>query len=290
MNLKHFFYRKYYEKLDLNEVGKDEKSDWAEDANKKLYNFSFKNRGSALPLDSKVFSNSYPKGRFKRFHLCTLYPGLIIGTGYLHETKTKEEIKIGFHFDHTTGLPVLPGHSIKGVLRSVFPTFGKKDQLKEAKAEYISSLLGKNSEFSNDEKKLHWVQKLDEAIFEGKIREKGVKKSLPRRDVFFDAVICGTENKGGKIVGPDFLTPHAKPLKNPVPLPFLKVLPGVIWEFSFLLHDTEIDDIKISAQEKELLFKRILLEQGAGAKTNVGYGRFKLYNCKPPSEKHHGRW
>lgn len=49
--------------------------------------------------------------------------GLLIGIGYTHETGIAGEIKIGFFFDHTNGLPTIPGSSIKGLLRSVFPGF-----------------------------------------------------------------------------------------------------------------------------------------------------------------------
>lgn len=58
---------------------------------------------------------------FWGFSLETAYPGLLIGTGYNHEIAAKGATKIGFYFDHTTGLPTIPGSSIKGVLRSIFP-------------------------------------------------------------------------------------------------------------------------------------------------------------------------
>ncbi|MEZ4966913.1 MAG: RAMP superfamily CRISPR-associated protein [Saprospiraceae bacterium] len=54
------------------------------------------------------------------FRLKTTYPGLLIGSGYQHETGAEGELKLGFFFDHTSGLPVIPGSSVKGVLRSVF--------------------------------------------------------------------------------------------------------------------------------------------------------------------------
>lgn len=56
------------------------------------------------------------------FTLLTTYPGFTTGTGMPHGIKNNEEdFKIGFYFDHTTGLPIIPGSSVKGVLRSVFP-------------------------------------------------------------------------------------------------------------------------------------------------------------------------
>jgi len=64
------------------------------------------------------------------FELTTIYPGLLIGAGYSHpalkEIKKSDrdevgDFQLGFFFDHTTGLPVIPGSSVKGVLKSVFP-------------------------------------------------------------------------------------------------------------------------------------------------------------------------
>ena len=55
------------------------------------------------------------------FELTTTYPGLVLGTGYSHETGTEGEFKLGFYFDWTTGLPVIPGSSVKGILRAAGP-------------------------------------------------------------------------------------------------------------------------------------------------------------------------
>ena len=55
--------------------------------------------------------------------LNTTYPGLLIGSGYIHEigsTNIENELKLGFFFDHTTGLPIIPASSVKGLLRSAF--------------------------------------------------------------------------------------------------------------------------------------------------------------------------
>ena len=51
----------------------------------------------------------------------TTYPGLAVGLGYIHESDEIEDYKMGMSFDHTTGVPYIPGSSVKGTLRSVFP-------------------------------------------------------------------------------------------------------------------------------------------------------------------------
>ena len=69
------------------------------------------------------------------------------------------------------------------------------------------------------------------------------------------------------------MTPHKKPLENPIPLMFLKVRPEVIFKFHFLLQDSKVIP-ELTAEKKLQLFKEILMEFGIGAKTNVGYGQF----------------
>lgn len=134
------------------------------------------------------------------FKATTTYPGLILGSGNAHELPSVEgQAILGFHFDYTSGLPVIQGSSIKGVLKSAF-----------AHPEYIQELL--------DDETLD-VQTLESEIFDN-------------GDIFFDAVVVSN----GKILGDDFLTPHDENgLKNPIPLRFIKVLPNVSFRFDFEL-------------------------------------------------------
>ena len=50
----------------------------------------------------------------------------------------------------------------------------------------------------------------------------------------------------------------------------MKVLPSVAFTFRFHLADSDL----FSAALKEIIFQKILLTLGIGAKTNVGYGQF----------------
>ena len=67
----------------------------------------------------------------------------------------------------------------------------------------------------------------------------------------------------------DYITPHKSPFKDPLPIQFLKLAPESTLKFFFKLKDGVI-----TAKQKLLLFKVILLDRGIGAKTNVGYGQF----------------
>lgn len=289
MNLKHLFYKSYFEKIDLRKL-KDHQEYISE---KNEVEIQKSNKALLEPVNI-VFPDfygaiytQYGGGEIFPFELKTTYPGLILGTGYAHETGNKGEIKLGLHFDHTYGLPVLPGSSIKGALRSVFPGFkdanlallpGSAEQ--ESRAKFIERLLQEVWPTSADDQQLRrWVHQLELALFENvdilASKEKGEQQYLPKaaRAIFFDAHISnGAE--GSTILGMDSLTPHGdNPLKNPIPLPFLKVLPEVFFFFVFRLKSVNLLGITIEGKRIEKLFKKILTTIGVGAKTNVGYGQ-----------------
>ena len=204
------------------------------------------------------------------FQLTTAYPGLLCGTGYAHGIGIEADIKAGFFFDHSSGLPVIPGSSVKGTLRHLFGLAMKKrtqDPYKEEKAQMIAAILNK-PELD--------VETLAKAIFEGVDAEEQPLGPY-RRDRFFDARVVKTK---GKLLADDYITPHKEALKNPIPIRFLKVAPGVTFQFSFSLVDTHVGKHTVTAEEKELLFSQLLQLSGIGAKTNTGYGAFEPLSPK----------
>ena len=167
------------------------------------------------------------------FELTTIYPGLLVGSGYNHPKlkENNEEFQLGFFFDHTTGLPLISGSSVKGLLRSVI----KQD-------DFMQDVYGK-------------TVSLD--IFDD------------NKTIFYDAFIFATNNINSKIFGTDYITSHFSNEKNgmfkePNPVKFLKVLPEVTFMFQFKAQKEHVE-----------LFKSIIIDFGLGAKTNVGYGKFK---------------
>lgn len=168
----------------------------------------------------------------KSFDLTTTYPGLLVGSGYAHP-KLKEnddDFQLGFFFDHTTGLPIISGSSIKGVLKNV----------------------AKHEDFMQD----IYGQTIPLDIFED------------GETVFYDAFILSSSNKNNEIFGSDYITSHHSDepngvLKDPNPIKFLKILPNVTFRFQFQCDDKYLD-----------IFKKIIIDLGLGAKTNVGYGKF----------------
>ncbi len=82
-------------------------------------------------------------------------------------------------------------------------------------------------------------------------------------------------------------------MKNPNPIHIIKILPGVTFEFRFILHHATLPSgIEISAENKQELFRMLLCYFGVGAKTNVGYGILLpvsdgavSQNIAPPAER-----
>ena len=268
MNLHYQFWVDYYEGLqNLNVSSKKKKK-----KNVGLTDSRWELSREAIP----VFNNMQTAA-FR-----VLYPGLLVGLGYEHGTdKVKDApvISPGMSLDMVTGLPFIPGSEVKGMLRSVF--IGSK--------EYIRSNLGK-PDLTYDE-----IHQLEVDIFghthtydphyqADKNAEEGQGK-----DVFFDAFPIQPDS-GGHLVGLENITSHLSSeagydgLTKINPITLLKVMPGVVFFFRFLLHDSEIKSgeksILITADEKLRLFKKIIADFGMGAKTNVGFGLLEEY--KPP--------
>lgn len=201
-------------------------------------------------------------------------PGLLIGSGLAHGLPgSEEDVKTGLQFDYTSGLPVIPGSSVKGVIRSAFPTIKEdKEQSNEADAEklnYIKSLIADIPKFSA-------LGLEDKDIF-----ELG-NQMFNHGDIFADALLVGygTRMKQqvpvNQILAEDYITPHTGgPLAQPIPIKIVKVAPGVTFAFCFKFSETKIGSKKVDADMKMALCTAILQDLGVGAKTNVGYGVLK---------------
>lgn len=298
-NISWLYYKKYYHGLYSLRDEYDRKIDVTENKNKdsKIIEEYFEEE------NSNIINTVFEKEKrtivpgLIRFELKTTYPGLLIGSGMIHETGLLGEAKLGFQFDHTTGLPCIPGSSIKGLLRSVFPysikdanpsdkkEIAKVDNYRKERISYLQNITEIKTLGLNESE----IRVLEYAVFAGTNGKDALK--CQQRDVFFDAVITDAPKR---FLGLDYITPH-KPLKNPIPIKFFKILPNVTFSFSFKLYDTvlykekaytpnglkqtgfevEGENVKvITAKKKIAIFKQILLDFGVGAKTNVGYGQF----------------
>ncbi len=213
-------------------------------------------------LESDCFSATFniSGDNFFSTKMKTSYPGLLIGSGYSHEVgKVDENFKIGFFFDYTTGMPIIPGSSVKGVVRSIFKKLDS-DHKKQSVLEYLNSILQK---IGMESYEIKWWQELEKEMFEGERRGKNI--SIYERDKFFEAFV----GKKEKCFCDDYITPHKDPLKDPKPLRFLKIAPNTEIIFNFEFHNGII-----LKEEKFYLIAHILKDFGIGAKINVGYGQF----------------
>lgn len=243
MNFGHWYYREYFDTINLDSKGI-------------VTNFSTFNKGKNDKLIKGATLPPYDKENdiedVTSFELKTCYPGLLCGVGYHHEINNpKNEPKeddapevynLGMYFDYTSGLPVIPGSSIKGMLCSAIEEW-------DFLADY---------ELNNGVTREEIIEK----VFVGK------EYSIYDRDIFLDAIPIRVDNT---LFGEDYITHHPNPLQNPNPVRFLRVEPGVTYQFRFILKD---HGEKLTVDFKTKLFKAIICTFGLGAKTNVGYGQF----------------
>lgn len=171
---------------------------------------------------------------------------LVFGMGYDHPTE------IGFMFDWTTGLPIIPGSSLKGAARAAARDAG-------------------------------WSPKEMTEIF-GKEMIDGEKESQSGRIVFMPAYPVVDEEKA--FLELDVMTPHyakyyEEPRINPPadyysprPLKFLTVPVGIKYRFQLLDRDNPEKESDVLNKAAAIL-KHALKDAGVGAKTNVFYGYFK---------------
>lgn len=187
------------------------------------------------------------------FSLYTQYPGLVYGTGYPHNVKADGAITVGQALDFVSGLPSIEGSSIKGLLRSYFPE--EKKDLREELQQLLRELTGRDSG--------------------QEIEMKDIEHFFEEEDVFLGAFPV-IENNNGRILASEFITPHDPDnLKNPIPIAMIKVKPGVQYRFLFQLSDSILENGTVFTKEEKLsLYQNLILLGGAGAKTNVGFGRF----------------
>lgn len=160
-------------------------------------------------------------------------------------------VENGFAWHHVLGTPYLPGSSIKGMVRS-WATSWEDWPSEVQKSNEIDRIFGPRESKSNSV---------------GSV-------------IFLDAIpIRPVQLKG------DIMTPHYAPYyqKNelpadwhsPMPIPFLVV--ALNQEFLFgIMPRKPMDDLKDCSKAKHWLVQA-LEYIGAGAKTAVGYGRFKQF-------------
>lgn len=212
---------------------------------------------------------------YKEFEFETTYPGLLCGIGYHHEVnKPKDEeavpfFQLGMYFDYSSGLPVIPGSSVKGALRAAVNEWEfLADEEGKKLIERYNLSLPEEIKSNEDLKKAFIDEVFKGLVYQKDENKKQQKRSIYARDIFFDAIPFRAE---GSLLGEDYITHHPNALSDPNPVRFLRVEPGVTYQFRFILHSGAL----FPAEFKKELFSEIICTFGLGAKTNVGYGHFR---------------
>lgn len=265
MNQHYLFYVRYYEELYEKSPVRYYKElsgiNYAELINNSIINTSYQ-KDSKMPFSMNDIEDLVGWTTFC-FPMKVCYPGLLAGLGYQHEAgeyspDKEQEIKLGCSLDYVSGLPYIPGSTLKGILRSAFRKYDTD----------IGLLLDVNTEV---------IHALENAIFE------------EGQDIFLD-VFPVAGDKEGRILGLEYITSHEAPhteasdlnydgLTKINPLRLLKIRPEVTILVRLLLQDTCVtvgeNCYELTSEIKKELFMIILERYGVGAKTNTGYGHIK---------------
>lgn len=274
MNYGKHYYQDYFDTLKLNAQGELIDIDQFEGGKGLTEKRPMTTKDNALdrlwPREAEADSAPYYS-----FSLQTTYPGLLCGIGYHHEVnKPKDEeaapfFQLGMYFDYSSGLPVIPGSSVKGALRAAVNEweFLADEEGKKLIEKYNLSLPEEIK--SNEDLKKAFIDEVFKGlVYQKDENKKQQKRSIYARDIFFDAIPFRAE---GSLLGEDYITHHPNALSDPNPVRFLRVEPGVTYQFRFILHSGAL----FPAEFKKELFSEIICTFGLGAKTNVGYGHFR---------------
>lgn len=244
-NMNYIFNVEYFDDV-IGNKDKEKHENVVKEKNLQIVNFNFTEDISFDEIKKGV--NGYCE-----FNLYTLYPGLLIGTGYPHGIAVAGALKQGFSFDYVTGLPYIPGSSLKGMIRSFFPGEAKDKEMDTEYSDMIKEILGK--------------EELDIGLLK--------KNMFENNDVFLGAYPSVKDEVKKTFLEIEYITPHKEKFKNPNPISIIKVKPAVKFSFRFIFSDYIVNDtIVVSAEEKLNLCKELILLMGIGAKTNTGFGKF----------------
>jgi CRISPR-associated protein Cmr6 len=179
-------------------------------------------------------------------------------------------VENGFAWHHTLGVPYLPGSSVKGMVRSYLDTWTERNQLE------IKRIFGPRR-WQDEQGQWHDTDPTVGTV------------------LFLDAIPIAQV-----VLKADIMTPHYGPYyqdgktpgdwHSPTPIPFLTVDEGAKFLFTLLPRTRSEEHLQDCAMVLAWLTEA-LQTTGAGAKTAIGYGRFKpeeqAPKGPPPPSTHH---
>lgn len=211
------------------------------------------------------------------FNMKVLYPGLYSSMSVDHgvydtqegDANNQTDFSTGFSFDYTTGLPYIPGSSVKGALRACFIDH----------ADDVLSALRKAT--GNQNLSDECVSKIETVLFGNRIPENGrdTDDGIMGKAIFYDAFPISAGNNHGSILADDYITPHPDPLLPPGPIIHtIKIKPDTVIRFCFSVPQSDLENAAhgVTAEHMIKVFGELLNLWGIGAKTNWGYGNLSL--------------
>jgi CRISPR-associated protein Cmr6 len=176
----------------------------------------------------------------------------------VHLGKTSALENVGLYADRTTGLPIIPGTSLKGVLSAWAIWEANKDII--------------YSDYKEDYKK--YRQRYDSDLAKRIFGDDSKDGSKSAGEIIF----VGGFPKAPPVLELDIVNPHhdedGKDKENLTPNPFLSVKEGIIWRFVFFARKG-VDNDQELLETTERWLKEALTQYGIGAKTAAGYGKFR---------------
>lgn len=213
--------------------------------------------------DMDDYCASFPSEEYEEIVIgATLTTPLITGSGESHPHE------VSMVFDHNTGIPYIPASGVKGIVRF---------------AHTLSIFLDENGQVKEPYKGQEYLDEARENIpdiFGGEkiiIDQNKEKKIILRgRVVFLDAYPAKIPDLHIDIMNPHYAPYYSegKPPAdhhNPTPIKFLTVAKGTRFIFRAVAEKKENLPEKVRAA-----FIKALTEEGVGAKTAIGYGRFEV--------------
>lgn len=217
-----------------------------------------------------------------------LTSSFVSGLGMTHPTET------GMVLDHTSGMPYIPAASQKGALRMahIINSLLEDDTGNWKELETLLAQGIVKEEPMKDSKKMELCWQEDDTSktlfgFSGK------KNSLAGQLIVLDAYPLAPPTLGEEILNPhfgDYYKGNRGPTEDqsPIPVKFMVVKSGADFVFRLLLRRS-LESALEKDQEKltELIEKnlpRAICEEGMGAKTALGFGRFAVITKGEPEK------
>ena len=177
----------------------------------------------------------------------------------LHLGRANVLENVGLYCERTTGLPLIPGSAVKGVLSTWACWEGNESTIYTPNAIGELTLEQTRSCFNADSRRIFGDNSDSGSTDAGEIIFVGAFPAMP------------------PVLGLDIVTPHTNAAgadQNPVPSPFLAIEPGTAWHFAFIVKPRNGQESKSLLETVGSWLTEALEQSGLGAKTAAGYGRF----------------